>query len=279
MNASSPGHECPPPRQRLDDALADVDRHGVGVLEGGLSPAETSAVRDRLWAVAGKKEASGQRDFVPADADRLNIRLLNLIDSDPWFIGLSALPMVLAAVRHSIGERFILSNYSANIQGPGAGSMSLHADQGYVMEPWPDVPLAVNIGWMIDDFTDDVGATRFVPGSHKAVESPDPQREYESIPIEGPAGSMLIMDGRVWHTSGINRTTDRYRAAIFGYYVLPWIRQQLNWREVLSPATVAQCTPEYLDLLGYASGNRELFNPGARAYRQARKQGAKAPTI
>jgi ectoine hydroxylase-related dioxygenase (phytanoyl-CoA dioxygenase family) len=129
---------------------------------------------------------------------------------------------------------------------------------------------------MIDDFTDDVGATRYVPGSKLAVESPDPGVDYESVPIEGPAGSMLVMDGRVWHTSGINRTPDRYRAAIFGYYVLPWIRQQLNWREVLSPETVAQCPPEYLELLGYAGGNRELFNPGARAYRNARRQARSA---
>lgn len=272
MNTVEKTTRMPSPRRRLEDALADVDQHGVAILEGALSQQETAGIRDRLWAIARQKEAAGQRDFVPADADSKNVRLLNLINSDPYFIGLSAHQTVLDAVRHTIGERFILSNYSANIQGPGAGSMSLHADQGYVTEPWPAVPLAVNVGWMIDDFTDEVGATRIVPGSHLAVESPDPDSQYDSVAIEGPAGSMLIMDGRVWHTSGINRTPDRYRAAIFGYYVPPWIRQQLNWREVLSPATVSQCSPEYLELLGYAGGNRELFNPGARAYRNARRQ-------
>jgi ectoine hydroxylase-related dioxygenase (phytanoyl-CoA dioxygenase family) len=164
----------------------------------------------------------------------------------------------------------LLSNYSANIQGPGAGSMLLHSDQGYIAEPWPDEALAVNVGWMVDDFTDATGATRYVPGSHHAAGSPDPDETYETVALEGPAGSMLIIDGRVWHTSGANRTEDRYRAAIFGYYTVPWIRQQLNWRELLDPEIAARCSQEFLFLIGYATGNRELFNPGAVAEREAK---------
>ena len=265
---------APSPKPTLAEALADVRAHGVGVWAGALVKAETDDVRARLWDVARRKEAAGKRDFVPADANANNIRLLNLIDWDPYFIELSSRACVMDAVRAVIGERILLSNYSANIMGPGAGSMLLHADQGYVTEPWPPVPLAVNVGWMIDDFTDEVGATRFVPGSHHGDGNPDSEARYDTLAIEGPAGAMMIMDGRIWHTSGINRTADRHRAAIFGYYVLPWIRQQINWREVLSPATVARCSEDFLFLIGYAGGNRELFNPGAvRARAAGRGQG------
>ena len=86
--------------------------------------------------------------------------------------------------------------------------MVLHADQGYATEPWPPVPLAVNVGWILDDFTEEVGATRYVPGSHRAGGNPDPERTYETVPVEAPAGSLLVMDGRIWHQSGINRTPD-----------------------------------------------------------------------
>ena len=240
-NQRSRTANAPAPKATLDAALDDVRTHGVGVWAGALSAAETDDVRARLWDVARRKEQAGKRDFFPVDADTNNIRLLNLIDWDPYFIELSARDIVLDAVKAVIGERILMSNYSANIMGPGAGSMLLHADQGYVAEPWPPVPLAVNVGWMIDDFADEVGATRIVPGSHRAEANPLPDRVYETVPFEGPAGSMLIMDGRVWHTSGVNRTGDRHRAGIFGYYVLPWIRQQINWREALSPQTVAQC--------------------------------------
>lgn len=262
--------KSPSPRSSLDAALADVRETGVGVWEGALSKSDTDEVRARLWDMARRKEEAGGSDFVPADADDKNVRLLNLVNWDPYFIDLSSRDDVLRAARAVIGERILLSNYSANIQGPGAGSMLLHSDQGYIAEPWPDEPLAVNVGWMVDDFTDEVGATRYVPGSNRATGSPDPDATYETVPLEGPAGSMLIIDGRVWHTSGVNRTEDRYRAAIFGYYTVPWIRQQLNWRELLGPAVVAQCSEEFLYLIGYATGNRELFNPGAVAAREAK---------
>lgn len=268
----------PSPRPSLAAALSDVAEHGVGVWAGAMDRAETDAVRDRLWAIARRKEAQGQRDFVPADADSHNIRLLNLINCDPAFIELASRESVIEAVRAVIGERILLSNYSANIMGPGAGSMLLHSDQGYVAEPWPPEPLAVNVGWMVDDFTEETGATRFVPGSHRATGSPHPDVAYETVPILGPAGSMLIIDGRVWHTSGTNRSRDRYRAAIFGYYTLAWIRQQLNWREVLDPETVAQCPEEFLFLIGYRLGNRELFNPGAVREREARSRARAAAT-
>jgi ectoine hydroxylase-related dioxygenase (phytanoyl-CoA dioxygenase family) len=266
----------PTPKPTLDAALADVAAAGVGVWEGALSKTETDEVRGRLWDIARRKADAGAPDFVPADADDRNVRLLNIVNWDPYFIGLSSRGDVLRAAHAVIGERILLSNYSANIQGPGAGSMLLHSDQGYIAEPWPDEPLAVNVGWMIDDFADEVGATRFVPGSNRATGSPDPDEAYETAAIEGPAGSMLIIDGRVWHTSGVNRTADKHRAAIFGYYTVPWIRQQLNWRELLDPDVVAQCSEEFLYLIGYATGNRELFNPGAVAEREAKIRARRA---
>jgi ectoine hydroxylase-related dioxygenase (phytanoyl-CoA dioxygenase family) len=241
-----------------------------------LGKSETDEVRRRLWAVAEAKAAAGPTDFVPADADDKNTRLLNLINWDAYFIALSARDMVLDAARHVIGERLLLSNYSANILGPGSASMVLHADQGYVAEPWPPMALASNVGWMVDDFDAAAGATRYVPGSHQATASSDAGRDYYTLPIEGAAGSMIIMDGRVWHTSGENETTGRQRAAFFGYYTVPWIRQQVNWRDVLDDHITAQCSEDYLHLLGYASGNRELFNPGAMRARTEKQNAGSA---
>ena len=263
MTQKTASEAGPGPKPTLAAALEDVDAFGVGIFEGALVKGETDEVRRRLWAVADAKEAAGPTDFVPADADDKNIRLLSLINWDAFFIDLSVRAEVMEAAAHVIGERMLLSNYSANIIGPGARSMVLHADQGYVAEPWPPMALAVNVGWMVDDFNEAAGATRYVPASHQASGSPDPDRDYETLPIEGPAGSMIIIDGRVWHTSGANTTMDRQRAAIFGYYTVPWIRQQVNWRDALDAGVASECSDEYLQLLGYSLGNRELFNLGA----------------
>jgi ectoine hydroxylase-related dioxygenase (phytanoyl-CoA dioxygenase family) len=57
------------------------------------------------------------------------------------------------------------------------------------------------------------------------------------------------MDGRLWHTSGANRTRDEDRALLFGYYSRRAIAPQANWRRELSPATRATLAPELAALL------------------------------
>ena len=125
---------------------------------------------------------------------------------------------------------------------------------------------------MLDDFTPDVGATRYVPGSHLLGHGPDAGRTHDTVSIDAPAGSLLVMDGRLWHQTGVNTTVDRHRAALFGYYVLPWIRPQVNWNRALDPAVADSVAEEFLRRLGWFGGNQEEL---AAAFRRT---GAAAPT-
>jgi ectoine hydroxylase-related dioxygenase (phytanoyl-CoA dioxygenase family) len=161
-------------------------------------------------------------------------------------------------VHEAIGPDFSISNFSANIMGPGAGSMALHADQGYALEPWPPAPLAVNVGWVLDDYRPEVGATQYVPGSHLLGRNPRPGEHVEPVSVVAPAGSVLVMDGRLWHRSGVNSSAGTHRATLFGYYVRSWIRPQINWNVALDPAVAAQVDDSFLDLLGYRHGFVDL---------------------
>lgn len=246
----------PIPKASVRAAIEDVRLYGCGIVEGAMSREEAASIRERLWSLHRYNESVGFRDVVKADNDDKNIRLLSLINDDLFFGELAIRDVVLEAVRNVIGEKFLLSNYSANITGPGSVPMMLHADQGFVAEPWPPQPLGVNIGWMIDDFDEDTGATQVATGSGQSTANPRPDTKPDLKPLIAPAGSMLIMDGRTWHTSGPNRTADRYRAGIFGFYVVPWIRTTVNWNDELHPETVRQLSPKLLEIMGYHSGNR-----------------------
>ena len=96
------------------------------------------------------------------------------------------------------------------------------------------------------------------------------------MPVEAPAGSLLVMDGRIWHQSGINRTPDRHRAALFGYYVRSWIRPQVNWNVFLDPEVAASLSPEFLDLLGYRTGYVDLLGAPAAGAGAGRGRDARA---
>ncbi|MCZ6709262.1 MAG: phytanoyl-CoA dioxygenase family protein [Gammaproteobacteria bacterium] len=259
----------PPPRTSLADAKSDLDEHGLAVVVEALSPAQTSDVRARLDVALEASEADG----VPTrgyafDPDLQNRRVFHLFNYDPVFCDLIQRPAALEFVRHMLGDSFLISNFSANITEPGNQPMQLHADQGYVVPPWPAIPLACNVAWVLDDFTEENGGTCYVPGSHLKGHGPELGREYETVPIDAPAGSMLLMDGRLWHCTGANRTADCKRAALFGYYVLRWIRPQMSWNTTLWPATVENLDPEFLDLLGYYTGNTEYQVPHGRGARE-----------
>lgn len=74
-----------------------------------------------------------------------------------------------------------------------------------------------------------------------------------TAPIEGPAGRIFVMDGRVWHQTGINRTTDQTRAGLFAYYVRPFICPQWNWYMTMKPEALARMSPPMKEMLGFGS--------------------------
>jgi ectoine hydroxylase-related dioxygenase (phytanoyl-CoA dioxygenase family) len=247
------------------DSLA---REGYAVVEGALGAAETRDIRARLWSGMNTSEEDG----VPLrgyafDTDAHNLRVFHLFNLDPVFVDLIQRPLARAMVEALLGEDYLISNFSANVTTPGSGRMQLHADQGYVPPPWPDQPLACNVAWLLDDFTEDNGGTRYVPRSHLKSANPEPGDEAASVPIVAPAGSMLVMDGRLWHQTGANQSSNTQRAALFGYYVKRWLRPQINWTAALWPETVETLSPAFLDLLGYYSGNVETQVPNGKRAR------------
>ena len=69
-------------------------------------------------------------------------------------------------------------------------------------------------------------------------------------PFEAKAGDVILMDGRVWHTSGTNTTTDQDRALMFGAYSAPFLRQQVNWTAKLAPELQSTLSEEMRTWLG-----------------------------
>lgn len=214
---------------------ADLADHGICLVADGLDRRRLAAVRDRLYQAASDDVAAGVGYVY--DANDTNQRVWALLNRGDEFVDLARDDTALGLIEHLLGTDYLLSNISANITGPGGGRMALHADQGYVLPPFPAEPLAANAMWLIDDFDAEVGATQMVPGSHRRDRGPTESdlAEVETVAIEAPAGTLCVMEGRVWHQTGENRTTDRRRAGIFAYYVRPFLRTQENWWRSLPP--------------------------------------------
>ncbi|MCB0998602.1 MAG: phytanoyl-CoA dioxygenase family protein [Acidimicrobiales bacterium] len=230
----------------LARTMHDLHDHGVAVVPGVLSREEAATGLERLWAAAAASERRGVSTRAETlDPNAANIRIWNLLDLDPLFRRLIEHPVSAAIVTSLLGADHIVSNFTANIARPGSESMGVHSDQSLVTPPPWHTACAINIIWCFTDVTADNGGTLHVPGSHRIAERDDVPGDLAArmVPFEAPAGSILAMDGRVWHTSGRNVTTDQDRALAFAFLTSPWVRPQFNHSAALSPESQADCSP------------------------------------
>lgn len=226
--------------------LEQLRDNGVAIIPDVLSQDEAADVLARLWAASEESTRRGIPPHIPGlDPNASNVRVFNLIDLDPVFGELIAHPVADAVVGGLLGPDYIVSNFTANIARPGSASMVVHSDLAAVMpEPWL-APQTMNVIWCLTDVHRDNGATLHIPGSHHWTSLADLPADpmAHMVPFEASAGSVIVMEGRIWHTSGSNVTADEDRALLFGYYTQPFIRPQWNFTAALSPERQAEMSP------------------------------------
>jgi ectoine hydroxylase-related dioxygenase (phytanoyl-CoA dioxygenase family) len=250
------------PAADLDRARADLDELGYCIVPEVLSRPEIAALRERLVEQAAGERARGVA-FRDGGPGLPNQRVWMLMNKGRVFRDLMLHPIIDQLIGHLLGPDFLVSSFTANIAHSGGEPMVLHTDQGYIGF-WTPIPVVANIAWMLDDFSDANGGTRLVPKSHlnsgatprSSMRAADAQANMptpdDTIAAEGPAGSILCFDGRVWHGTGANRT-DKPRHALLSYHCRGYVRQQENFTLGLDPAIRDAERPALLNRLGYAT--------------------------
>ncbi|KAK3647766.1 hypothetical protein LTR56_000709 [Elasticomyces elasticus] len=234
------------------DAQERMKREGWCVIPDVIGPEHTQKVLDELWSVAGSASQRGEDTFLPfLDPNASNVRVFYLLEH-AIFRELIQHPTALHMVKSVLGQQFLISNFTANVARPGSKSMGLHSDQSLVTpDPWTRVE-AMSVVWCLTDVYFENGATLYVPGSNKWQRRSDISKNAKTNlkPFEAKAGSIVVMDGTVWHTSGANVTKDQDRALLFAYYTAPHLRQQVNWTRKLSKEVQESLSPEMEEWLG-----------------------------
>ncbi len=153
---------------------------------------------------------------------------------------LTDLPAVLPILSAIWGsEDYVCSGNGGDFSLPGAEIQPLHSDGnelGFIdplgQTTTRDLPPAlICVNFPMIDFTEENGAIRQVPCTHRSS-APIPTLEEEppwmkkSI-ICAPAGTALFRDVRCWHGGTANRS-DRARAMTNAHYYAPWFRGGLS---------------------------------------------------
>ena len=200
------GH-LPPALPRMLDR-EQLHRDGYALLRGAI-PAEWL---EELRATfdAGVKPSHAWP--VPRGPDWRHSEL----DLDPRIQAVCRLPVLLEAAGTLIGERFFLAQVEGREPLPGGGMQGLHRD--YSAERPGDT---VNALAFFDDYGPFNGATRVVPGTHRAAPGATLapcDDEANAIQLSGQAGDIFVFDADVVHAGSLNTSGARRRSILIGYF-------------------------------------------------------------
>jgi ectoine hydroxylase-related dioxygenase (phytanoyl-CoA dioxygenase family) len=228
-------------------ALADIDAQGYTVLEDAIEPDLVLALREAIERIARERSiGAGTNEF----EGRHTVRLYNLLAEDDVFARVPIHPTVLPVIKGVLDDDCLVSTLSSIDIGPGETPQPIHADDMVIGLPRPHPAIVCNSMWALSDFSEENGATRLVPGSHKTPESPNLAIDTPSIPAEMKAGSVLVWHGSLWHGGGENRTRER-RVGLAMNYCAGFIRQQENQQLGIPRKKVATFPRRLQRLVGY----------------------------
>lgn len=185
-------------------SVADLDETGFTLASGSFQ-------NDALQALAAAYDAAMASPSTEPfrRVGRTSARLSGLVDHSAAFDAIYLHPLLLAAAALVIGQPFRLSSLLARTLLANRSAPPLHVDCAADAQGWPLASFIL----MIDDFTADNGATRFLPGSHRT-----PAGVGAEVQACGPAGTLILYNGSVLHEHGANHT-DRPRRSIQGAFV------------------------------------------------------------
>ena len=227
----------------LDPETAErLDRDGYASLPGVLTGTQLEAIRARLAELLA---AEGDQAGIEVHQEAGTARLADLVNKGEMFWPSFTDSRVLACMARVLGD-FKLSSLNFRAALPGQGHQNLHTDWGGPVEPGEYQ--VCNSIWLLDDFTVGNGATRVVPGSHRARTVPrlalaDPAaRHPDQVLITGPAGTVVVFNSHLWH-GGTQNLSGRPRRAMHGYFTRRGHGQQLNQQKYIRPNTLAALSP------------------------------------
>src|SRR6185312_4833085 len=213
----------------FEGVMAAIDADGSAIVERFLSPdllARLNAELDaRIEAKAPGAAAASER--MAWFWGRQTKRFTRIAAFAPSFAELLDHDFMHRWAARELAGDYWLNTGQAMIVGPGQGAQFLHRD----ISIWPFLeacghaaPQAmVSCLVALSDYTEAVGATRVVPGSHRWADfhrKPDPA---EAVSAVMPAGSAVLYLGKTVHAAGANTTEDEWRRGLHMSFCLGWL--------------------------------------------------------
>lgn len=237
------------PDTEISSVIEALRRDGAVIVTNLITPDIADAVRKELRSELDSRGLEQESDF--------NGSLTNRVSNV-----LAVAPSAAAILEHdhvmAIANEILLPHCAAYQIGsmtaieilPGEKGQALHRDDTPYPIDMAGIEVQIGVMWALNDFTEENGGTRVVPGSHRVLRSwhLPALEEWETAIM--PKGSALFYLGSTWHGGGANRS-EAARLGLINVYSLGWLRQEVNQYLIHPPEVAAHYSPRLRALLGY----------------------------
>lgn len=210
----------------MDELLMRMRLDGWCVIENVIPVDEVAAVREGIVAAT----AQHRNPHAPKHIGHVS----GVINYDQSVAPYLAETRLLRLIEALLGPHVRVSFTTATTNEPGNTRGAWHADwpfnqrnAGCIPAPYPDRIMHITTIWMLADFSAASGGTLVVSGSHRMSNNPTGANSWGELapyPTEvnatGKAGSVLVMDSRLWHATAANLTNEPRVAIVIRY--APW---------------------------------------------------------
>lgn len=230
------------------DLVSRYQEDGFVIVHDALSTSEVEKLRDEALHIAKGElgEVAGLQPRVDGETDDEVIRRYVCIHF-PYKISsvmhtALAHPSIVDVLTQVIGPNVKAMQSMLFTKGEGKPGQAWHQDEYFI----PTRDRSLTAAWIaLDDATTENGCLWVIPGSHaRGIIYPDrehdderfdcsieafdfPYRDEDAIPVEIPAGSVLIFNGYLLHRSLPNTGQHGLRRSLVNHYMsaeslLPW---------------------------------------------------------
>ena len=261
----------PKPEKEIAQLRQDFHEWGYCLVEDGLSVEQNQLVYQRVM-----DQAEAERELGIAYLSEAQQHVWSLVNKGDVFSrcmthdtdAIQAGLLIEQLLDEMLGSGWHHLSYIANISFPGCHPQGMHQDQGLVgAYKFLDAPVLVNTVYVLQDVDEVNGGTLVIPGSHRRyIEG---NGTFGKLPppinLEAPAGTVMLMDGRVLHGGAVNRSDD-LRYIITNSVVRPFIRQQESFHLTIRPEILANASEKFLWRCGFQANAQRSMVEGFGYY-------------
>jgi ectoine hydroxylase-related dioxygenase (phytanoyl-CoA dioxygenase family) len=238
-----------------------IEADGACVLDDLVTPEFCGHITDDFLSFIksadwGENEIGLKDEFFGAQTKRLH----GLFSKSPLMVQVLMNPFLLSLAEYFLksdkrAHDFRLSNAELMVLNQNQTFQEFHTDGGswhraQKHEGRRNILISANIA--LTEFTQDNGATRVVPGSHRWSNGRKPVDSEVCLAVM-PRGAALLYSGNVLHSGGANSTPEM-RIGLYLGYLVSWLRPIENQLATNSPEDIAALSEEAQRLLDVVPG-------------------------